>query len=196
MFFQDNRKSLFMGLFFLSVSVLMVEIVSTRVAKILFGHTFQFLIFSLALLGIGIGSIAVYFFHSRIGGLRSSVLFRLSSLYLLFLILSFLSSHFKELLTSTPTKILFFIGLFILYFLYGVIVALFFASFRRSYSWLYFCLMAGSALGSFSIILLLDAFGISKAILSLAAITLLVLFFFDVVFPTYSGYIVIKGSFK
>ena len=56
-----NLLFLYLATFVISSSLLMVEIVSTRVSKIAFGYNSQFIILSLAWVGIGIGGIIIFF---------------------------------------------------------------------------------------------------------------------------------------
>lgn len=56
------------GVFMISLSLLVSELLLTRVFSVLFMYHFAFLVISLALFGIGIGGIAVYLYPERFAG--------------------------------------------------------------------------------------------------------------------------------
>jgi hypothetical protein len=58
---MNNTRLIYLSLFFLSASVLCFEIVSTRIASVIFAYDYAFIILSLAILGIGTGGIFSYY---------------------------------------------------------------------------------------------------------------------------------------
>ncbi len=164
--------------FFISVSVLMFEILSTRIAKISFGYNFQFIILSLAVLGIGLGGVFVFYFFSYLKKNRIIKLIIISILYLFFLIFSFLINNYFYILNIFFTKIVFFLFILITYFLSGIILSVLFTFFKEKSSILYFFSMIGSAFGSFLIIFFLNHFGNEITIIILIIISSSIILFF------------------
>lgn len=56
------------GVFWVSLSLLLTELLLTRVFSVLFMYHFAFLVISLALFGLGVGGIAVYLYPERFAG--------------------------------------------------------------------------------------------------------------------------------
>src|SRR3989338_7694084 len=123
-----NKNSLlYAGLFIVSASLLMFEIVTTRATKIAFGHNFQFVILSLAILGIGIGGMAVYFFLNKLMGKKvMSALMISAILFTGLILLPFLIIHYSNVYPGPLIKILFFIFSFLFYLVSGIYISLIF----------------------------------------------------------------------
>ena len=155
------NKLHFWGIGVLSASLLMLEILATRVSKIIFGYDFQFIILSLAIAGIGIGGILTYGIFSFEKGKQklSNRLGGVVFLYVSILILPFLIASNKALLGLFLTKILFFLSLFFAYILCGIVISFLFTIHKKQISKLYFFDMVGAALGSLLVVFLLDAWG-------------------------------------
>lgn len=60
--------STLMGVLLISMSLLLAELLLTRIFSVLFMYHFAFLVISLALFGMGVGGIAVYLYPQRFGG--------------------------------------------------------------------------------------------------------------------------------
>lgn len=60
--------STLMGVFSISMSLLLAELLLTRIFSVLFMYHFAFLVISLALFGMGVGGIAVYLYPHRFAG--------------------------------------------------------------------------------------------------------------------------------
>ena len=58
---MNNNRLIYLSLFLLSGSVLCFEIVSTRIASVIFVQNYAFIILSLALLGLGSGGVFSYY---------------------------------------------------------------------------------------------------------------------------------------
>ncbi|MDP6293773.1 MAG: hypothetical protein QGG83_03370, partial [Candidatus Woesearchaeota archaeon] len=135
------------GLFLVSLTLLMVEIISTRYAKIVMRQHFQFIIISLALLGIGIGAIIVHY--------RTYKLSRVAAWYAVLVPSPFVILHFHE----TLHEGVFFISLLVVYILSGMLTALLLRSLHRHITQAYAIVMVGSALGCLLTILVMNAYG-------------------------------------
>jgi predicted membrane-bound spermidine synthase len=57
-----------MGVFCISLTLLLGELLLTRIFSVIFMYHFAFLVISLALFGLGVGGIAVYLYPKRFGG--------------------------------------------------------------------------------------------------------------------------------
>lgn len=160
-----NLFFLYLATFVISSSILMVEIVSTRVSKIAFGYDFQFVILSLALVGIGLGAIVVYFKWKRISRELGKNLSRFSLLYTAFLLPPFLIAHYANFYPAFLITTLFFLSSFLIYTLAGIILASIFREYSKDISRIYAISFIGSAFGALAAILLLHAFGTQISIL-------------------------------
>lgn len=58
---MNNNRWIYLSLFLLSASILSFEIVSTRIASVIFVQDYAFIILSLAILGLGSGGIFSYY---------------------------------------------------------------------------------------------------------------------------------------
>ena len=151
---------LFLGIFFLSASVIIFEIVVTRISSIIFTYNYAFLVVSLAILGLGCGGIFAYY---RYNPKRSYTQFEILSKLSFY---SCLFSIFITLFIIFVTKVFFFLNLFLYFatsfipfFFAGVALSLTFQLFS-SYSFkLYFSDLTGAAVGAVSSIIILEKFG-------------------------------------
>ncbi len=60
--------STLLGVFSISLNLLLAELLLTRIFSVIFMYHFAFLVISLALFGLGVGGIAVYLYPKRFGG--------------------------------------------------------------------------------------------------------------------------------
>src|SRR6187399_1575617 len=60
--------STLMGVFCISLTLLLGELLLTRIFSVIFMYHFAFLVISLALFGLGVGGIAVYLYPKRFAG--------------------------------------------------------------------------------------------------------------------------------
>ena len=170
---RGKNFKVYAGLFLVSTALLMVEILSTRIAKISFGPGFHFLILSSAILGIGLGGIIVFCFYNSVKKLFFEKLSLFSFIYSLSMFLPFGVSSFKDSPSISSERILFAATLFAVFILAGIIIAFIFRYFREKISILYFLNMSGAAVGSFLIIILMNAFGNEMAILGTILVSIL-----------------------
>lgn len=155
----------------------MVEILTVRVARLVFGANLQFIIIPLAILGLGFGGIFTYFTFNRF--LREKkFLFVASLLFILILPLPFLVAHFNHFFEIWVIAILFFLTMFSVYLLGGMIISFIFVFKSREAPVLYFFDLLGGAFGSFLVIFSLDLFGNERTILHILLISFFVVIFF------------------
>ena len=179
---QKNWDAYITGLavFLLSASLLMLEILFTRVSKVSFGNDFKFILLSFAILGIGAGGMLVYFFIGT-GMFRDNFgkILQFSTIsYSLLLLTPFLILHYFT--DDQPlAKLLFFISTLLVYLVWGVSISMVFTSYTEKAALLYFFSMTGSAFGAFIVVSLLDAFGASKTIIAAFFISFLSVFLFN-----------------
>jgi len=147
------------GLFFISTSLLMVEILSTRVAKILFGYNFQFIILSWAILGVGLGGIIVFLYYSGKKKDHVQTLNFLSIVYPLLVLVPFIANQTKHFFGIQDEKAIFFLSLFVVYIFCGAIISIIFKKHSQKIHLLYTISMLGSAVGCFFIVVFLNQFG-------------------------------------
>ncbi|MAF35325.1 hypothetical protein CMO91_05780 [Candidatus Woesearchaeota archaeon] len=137
----------YLSLFLVSLTLLMVEIISTRYAKIVLRQHFQFIIISLALLGIGLGAIIAYY--------RNYKLSRVAALYAALVPLPFVIMHFHESLHES----IFFITLLVVYVLSGILTALLLRRLHHRITKAYAIVMVGSAAGCLLTVVVMNAYG-------------------------------------
>lgn len=159
------------GLFFVSTSLLMVEILLLRFSRVAFLFDLQFIILSTAILGIGLGSLIVYVCFNKKEQKEVEKLFSWTSFfYALFSLVPFIVLHFANFYPQILVGVLFFAMQMITYVFAGLLVALMFRYYSSSIKiyTLAFINMIGAGLGAFLVIFLLDSIGIHAIIASFA----------------------------
>jgi len=155
----------YLTLFLLSGSVLCFEIVSTRIASVIFVQNYAFIILSLALLGIGGGGVFSYY-RIKTGDDQSRMVYRL--LFLLGISLSIFITAITKLSITNP--FVFLLLVFLPCFFSGVV----YAQLYKIYSTLSFRLYAsdvsGAAVGSVLSLGLIGIFGAPNSILVIALV--------------------------
>lgn len=193
-----KTKVIFIGcsLFLLSISLLMLEIVFTRVSKVSFGNDFQFILISSAILGIGLGGILVYFFYDLIISRNNynKLLKILVAIYSFLLLLPFLVLHYL-INYQFKAQILFFSLTLLVYIVWGACVSIIFTVYSRKAPFMYFSSMLGSGLGAFLVIFFLDIFGVGKTVIAIFIISLLSLIFVFYQKDNVKNLIFLSGSF-
>jgi predicted membrane-bound spermidine synthase len=169
-----NKNTLIcLSLFLLSASMLSFEIVSTRIASVIFVQDYAFIILSLALLGLGAGG--VFSYYRMKGGSDPS---RMLSRVLAGLGASMCVFIAAAVVLSITSPFIFFFLLVIPFFCGGVA----YAQIYKAYSALSFILYAsdlsGAAVGSIASLGLISTFGASNSILCVALVALTVSAFF------------------
>ncbi len=153
---------LLVGIFLISFSVLAYEITLSRLLSVLILYHYVFAIVSLALLGLGMGGIFVYFFRPRtpVSGQRFGTLALFASLVALAIPASAILMVQIGYLDGVANNILFYcVLLFTPFFFTGILLAEVFRMFPEVSARIYGADLVGAALGSLGIILFLDAFG-------------------------------------
>jgi len=160
----DNKKLriLFIGIFFISFSLLALEIILTRILSVLLSHHYVFVVVSVALLGLGVGSVFVYFFrskipasHKRFGTLSFFASLFSVSIPFTVIILTRISS-----IETIHSKIFIHaLLLFIPFFLAGMLLAEVFRIFPSQSAKLYGADLIGCAAGTLAVIPVLNRFG-------------------------------------
>jgi hypothetical protein len=160
---MKNTSRVYVTLFFLSASILCFEIVSTRIASVIFVQDYAFITLSLALLGLGSGGVFSYY-RIRAGDDPSKIIFR--TLCALGVSLCLFITATIELSITNPFS--FFVLVFLPFFAGGVI----YAQIYRAYSTLSFRLYAsdlsGAAVGSLGSLGVIGVFGAPNSIIVIA----------------------------
>lgn len=169
----------FLGIFFISASVVIFEIVITRISSVIFTYNYAFIAVSLAILGLGCGGIFAYYRYNP------------KRLYKPFEILSRLSfysclfSIFTALFIILITKVLFFLNLFLYftsafipYFFAGIVLSLTFQMFSTYSYKLYFSDLLGAAAGAVLSIPILKIFGGVNSIIFIGILGVISAFLF------------------
>ena len=156
---------LYIGFFFISASLVMLQVLYTRTLSVAMGFGLEFIVISLAILGFGLGGILVFFLLNNLKSLGrvNSYLITSSLIYVIFIPIPFLLVKNA----NSSSIFLFLIAGFFSYFLGGVIASLLFRYYVKKISKLYFLSLLGSAFGALGIIVLLELFGTSKSIVFL-----------------------------
>lgn len=150
------------GVFLISFSMLAYEITLSRLLSVLILYHYVFAIVSLALLGLGMGGIFVYFFRPRtpVSEKRFGTLALFASLVALSIPVSAILMVQIGYLDGVANNILFYcVLLFLPFFFTGILLAEVFRMFPEVSARIYGADLVGAALGSLGIILFLDAFG-------------------------------------
>jgi hypothetical protein len=186
------KRSMYAGLFFLSLSLLMLEIVYSRTARVAFGYEYQLLVISLAISGIGFGGIPVYFIGKKIERWFTGLLVSITVMYAVLIPLPFvfvrnlgveyalsnLAAAKTYFGVSFTTMGQFSLAVFFVYFLGGVVIAAFLRFNHDRIPQTVFLNLAGSAAGAGAVVPLLDYFGTETTVVLIYAITLASVFFF------------------
>ncbi|MGH7807770.1 MAG: hypothetical protein ACRENT_06710, partial [Thermodesulfobacteriota bacterium] len=163
------QASLFLGVFLVSASGLMLEVTLTRIFSATIWYHFAFIAISVALFGWGLGG---FFLHilkaknlvkSTPGSLATaSLLFSLSIPIFLWIIIR---------LPATPNYLsLYFITSVIPFFLAGIVLAQVFDIYRELTGKLYFADLIGASFGALGITLILGILGGESTVIFIAAL--------------------------
>jgi hypothetical protein len=143
----------------------MFEVLSTRSSKVAFGYDFQFIILSLAILGIGIGGMFVYFRFNNLSSEKvPQILTYTAIVYAVLIVLPFLLIPLKNSYGESIAKGSFFLFSFMFYFAGGAYISMVFRYYPERISRLYFFTMLGSGIGSVGVLLLLKVIGTEKTV--------------------------------
>jgi hypothetical protein len=168
---QRSSRLLLILLFLVSQNLIMLEIISTRLAKIIFLYQQYHAVISLALLGIGLGGTIAFYINRRAPNQLLYIIKWLTLAYSLHMICGFLLIAFLQ-KTTDPiwVKWFFYSFLSIAYLLGGTITALIFQQKASNIASVYAVSMIGSAIGGILSITLLNAIGNERTLLIIAAL--------------------------
>ena len=162
---MKNTPLVYLTLFLLSASILCFEIISTRIASVIFVQDYAFIILSLALLGLGSGGVLSYY---KIKSTENPSRILLQSFSLLGVSLCLFIVAVIEL--ALTNSFVFFILLFLPFLISGIV----YAQIYKTYSSLSFPLyafdLAGAAVGSVASLGLISILGAPNSILLLALV--------------------------
>ena len=164
---MKNNKLLYLNLFLLSASVLCFEIISTRIASVIFVNDYAFIIVSLAMLGLGSGSIYSYY---KINSTKLTGTFNVISRSLIFMGGSLLFFIVSVVVLSITIPFIFFFLLFVPFFLAGIVYAVIFKMYAEYSFKIYAADLSGGALGSIVSLGFINIVGAPNSILFLAII--------------------------
>jgi hypothetical protein len=172
----EPRAATYVGIFFVALSVLMYEILLTRIFSVTMLYHFAFAALSLAMFGMTAGALAVYLaprlfpperIHDRLA--LTAILFPISILwsFLTELIIPFrMDTSFVAIYALAFTCVV----IAIPFFVSGITVCLVLTGFPRAVSGLYAADLAGAALGCVLLIAVLDLTDGPTAVLWVAAL--------------------------
>ena len=172
---RERRSLLFLGIFFTTLALLMLEVNITRLFSVVMFYHFSFLAVTMALFGLSAGGVLVYVFRDRI--VKSDRPPHLAVFGVLFsasIVAAFLI--FKWFPFEAAMSVGSFFRLFLLcvewtvpFLVAGICVALALRVYSRFVSRLYFADLAGAACGCMAIVVLMERFGSPTAIPIIAA---------------------------
>jgi len=181
---QGRLSLLFLGIFFTTLALLMLEVNITRLFSVVMFYHFSFLAVTMALFGLSAGGVMVYVFADRM--IKSDSPPRLSLFSVLFsasVVGAFLI--FKWFPFEAAMSVGSFLRLFLLcamwtapFLLAGICVAMALRAYSKLVSRLYFADLAGAACGCVGIVILMEKFGSPTAIPIIAAFAALGAAFF------------------
>lgn len=175
----DNDYKLFLGIFLISISVIVFEIALTRISSIVFTYNYAFLIVSLSILGLGCGGIFANYrmkirkidkFNEIFKTLSISSSFFSITLFLFIILIIkisfFLNPFFYFILAFTP-------------FLFaGIVYSLSFQYFSVNSFRIYFFDLLGAATGAFLLIFTFKKFGGINLVMFISILALIPAFLF------------------
>jgi spermidine synthase len=160
-----NTPLAYLSLFLLSASVLCFEIVSTRIASVIFVQDYAFITLSLALLGIASGSVFSYY-RIKASDDPSRIVYR--ALVALGALLCFFVAATVELSITSP--LLFFVLVFLPFSASGVAYAQIYKAYAAASFTLYASDLTGAAVGSLASLGLIGFFGAPNSIIVVALV--------------------------
>ena len=162
---MNNNMLIYLSLFLLSGSVLCFEIVSTRIASVIFVQNYAFIILCLALLGLGNGGVFSYYrFKSKENPSR----ILLQSFFLLGVSLCLFIVAVIEL--ALTNSFIFFVLLFLPFLISGIAYAQIYKTYSALSFPLYAVDLSGAAVGSVASLGLIGILGAPNSILLLALV--------------------------
>lgn len=168
------NKLIYVGLFFVTLSTLMYEIILTRIFSVTMRYHFAFMVISIAMFGMTVGSILVYFFQSYFE--ESKVRRHLATYSFLFSIFSVISFFlYNRIPFSSEISLSNFINIMKIYitisipFIFsGICVSLTLTKFPGQIGRLYAFDLAGAAIGCIMVLQLLKFIDAPNSIILIA----------------------------
>ena len=198
------KPGTYAGLFLVTLSTLMYEILLTRIFSVTMWYHFAFVAISVALFGMTVGALIVYLAPDRFPAEKTNErLIQSSLLFSISIVLSFLtqlsvpfvpkwtlagvySSGFLYLVTSIP------------FIFSGICVCLALTRFPRQISKLYAADLVGAAVGAAALVWLLDKMDAPSAVIAIAALPSVASFWFaqagrqrKMLWPGFAGAVVL-----
>jgi hypothetical protein len=156
---MKSRIVLYLNVFLLSAVILCFEITSTRISSVIFVNDYAFIIVSLAMLGLGNGSIYSYY-KIRITELAEKV--KIISRTVAIIGGSLLLFIISVIVLSITIPFIYFILLFIPFFLAGIVYAQIYNMYAENSFKIYAADLSGGALGSIVSLGFINIVGASK----------------------------------
>ncbi len=160
-----SAPGVYLSLFLLSASILCFEIVSTRIASVIFVQDYAFITLSLALLGLGSGGVFSYYKLTAPGGPPRIVYRAAFALGVLFIV--FITATIVLSITS-PVVFLFFV--FLPFFAGGIVYAQIYKNHPALSFTLYASDLSGAAVGSVASLGVISVFGAPNSIVFVALV--------------------------
>ena len=176
---QSKIISLYLGIFFTSLSAIVFEISLTKIFSVTLWYHFAYFAVSLALFGLGAGGIATYFWQSFLSKHFPNVLKHLVSLQFLSMILSLLF------ILNLPNSVNLLLRLSLIYiicsipfFLTGMILSLVIHKYVKNTPRIYFSDLFGSGIGCIVFVLAITIFSGPTVVIIGAFLALVASIFF------------------
>ena len=162
---MNSSKPVYLSLFLLSASVLCFEIISTRIASVIFVQDYAFIILSLALLGLGSGGVFSYY---RLKSKKDPSRILLQSFFVLGVSLCLFIVAVIEL--ALTNAFIFFLLLFLPFLISGIVYAQIYKTYSALSFPIYAVDLSGAAVGSVASLGLIGILGAPNSILLLALV--------------------------
>ncbi|MBI2592744.1 MAG: hypothetical protein HYW37_01095 [Candidatus Colwellbacteria bacterium] len=174
-----NKFTLLLGsLFFTSATILASQVLLARESRVAFGFGLEFIIFSFAIAGVGLGGLIVYFKSlKRDAAETGRYLTKLFPFFTILSLVPFVALHFLH--APTDSSLVNFLGLFFFlsslafYTVGGILIATILKYHAERVSLLYFLDLLGGAFGALIVIYLMDSYGTTGTALFIYAAALI-----------------------
>ncbi|MGK9367805.1 hypothetical protein ACSSWA_02775 [Melioribacter sp. Ez-97] len=166
-----NNKKIYLILLTLSLSIISFEIISTRISSVIFVSNYAFLILSLAILGIGLGSI---YAHYKIKASEADEIIKLLKKYITALSFSLIAFIMLIILFKITNPFLYFLLQTAPFFIAGIVYSQIYKMYASVGFRLYASDLSGAALGAATSILILNRLGASNGVLFISLLLLII----------------------
>ena len=180
-----KRSLLYLGVFLISVAILSLELLLTRIFSVIMWYHFAFMAISIALFGFGLSGMYVYIFSNKFpreklfGQLTiASIFFSLSLILLLTAILNLKLTFFFTFASFIKLALIYVISV-IPFFFGGLFITLAITHQTNDISRIYFFDLIGASLGALLVIPLLNIFGGISSLIVISLIICIVSLFFS-----------------